>query len=300
MHDASSSAQNPEPSAQEALASPDEANPEETYRVYQGPGYNHAREIELYDLLMQIGVLDSPLLEGSQAEKHIDFSLYHQALLHSSYVYEQRLRNEDAYRNRQHAQTENYERLEFLGDAVLKLIVSEYLFERFPEYREGELTKIRAVIISDATLAELAKNVNLGPYIIFGPSEYKSGGPNKTSNLACAFEALLGAMFLDGRMQKARQLLTVWLEDLITRVDLSKTKDNYKAVLQELSQAESGELPYYRTVSESGPSHNRTFRIEVLLHGEVMGVGSGKTKKEAQQQAARMALIALNQLSENE
>lgn len=261
--------------------------------AYNLVGYNEAREVELFDLLMTIGVLNA-----DDVKSHVDFGLYHQALLHSSYAYEQRLRNDHRTESSRHLQIENYERLEFLGDAVLKLIVSEYLFERFPDYREGELTKIRAVIISDATLAGIAKILNLGQYMIFGPSEYKSGGPSKTSNLACAFEALLGAMFMDGRMHRARMLLTGWLEDLITEVDLSKTKDNYKAVLQELSQADRGDLPVYRTVSESGPSHNRTFTVEVMLQGETLGCGSGKTKKEAQQQAAKMALLALNHISD--
>ncbi|MBX2861373.1 MAG: hypothetical protein KTR14_09060, partial [Vampirovibrio sp.] len=124
------------------------------------------------------------------------YDLYHHALTHSSYTYENKL-----------ATTENYERLEFLGDAVLKLIVSEYLYDRFPDYREGDLTKIRAVVVSDARLAEIALQIDLGAFMVFGASEARSGGAKKTSNLACGFEAMLGALFLDGKMSAARNLL---------------------------------------------------------------------------------------------
>jgi ribonuclease-3 len=218
------------------------------------------------------------------AEDHL---LYHQALVHSSYTYETR-----------QSPLENYERLEFLGDAVLKLVVSEYLFGRFPSYREGDLTKIRAVIVSDATLARLAEQIGLGSVMIFGHSEAKSGGRRKISNLACGFEALLGALYLDGHMESIRPFLRMMLEEEVTKVDLSKTKENFKAALQELTQADGSGLPQYRQVSESGPSHNKTFCIEVLVNNEVLGYGVGKTKKEAQQNAAKMALETLNELED--
>lgn len=225
------------------------------------------------------------LLKTLGLKRPRDYELYHQALTHSSYTYENKLET-----------NENYERLEYLGDAVLKLVVSEYLFTRFPEYREGELTKIRAVAVSDARLAELARECNLGEYIIFGLSEARSGGSKKVSNLACAFEALLGALFLDGRLEETRVWLSQQLAPIVTELDMSKTKDNYKATLQELTQAEGGILPVYKTVKESGPSHNRTFYIEVTIRGEVLGVGVGKSKKEAQQHAAKQALMSLNEL----
>jgi len=225
------------------------------------------------------------LLKSLDIKRPKNYELYDQALTHSSYTYENKLSG-----------LSNYERLEYLGDAVLKLVVSEYLFERFPEYREGELTKIRAVVVSDARLADLARLMNIGDYIVFGASEAKSGGSKKKSNLACAFEALLGALFLDGKMPEIRQMLRTQLESMITEIAGSKMKDNYKAALQELTQAEEGILPSYRTVKETGPSHNRTFHIEVSINGEMMGYGTGKSKKEAQQQAARQALEALNEL----
>ncbi|MDX2084161.1 MAG: ribonuclease III [Candidatus Melainabacteria bacterium] len=213
------------------------------------------------------------------------YDLYDQALVHSSFTYENRL-----------SPLENYERLEFLGDAILKLIVSDYLFERFPDYREGDLTKIRAVIVSDNRLAKFAQQVGLGHYIVFGASEARNGGREKVSNLACAFEAFLGALYLDDHLEAARAWLYELLADEVTEVDMSDTKDNYKAVLQELTQADGFGLPVYRTVGDVGPSHNKTFFVEVLVHHEVIGHGSGKTKKEAQQSAAKMALSVLNQL----
>ena len=134
--------------------------------------------------------------------------------------------------------------------------------------------------------------------MVFGYSEARSGGANKVSNLACGIEALLGALFLVGKMAATRNWLIGLLEEHVTAVDLSKTKDNYKAVLQEMTQAETGSLPQYRTVKETGPSHNRMFYIEVSIHGEVIGYGSGKSKKEAQQSAAKTALEALNALDD--
>jgi ribonuclease III len=217
------------------------------------------------------------------------YAYYDQALTHSSYTYETGA-----------SSLCNYERLEFLGDAVLKLLISDYLFERFPHYREGELTKIRAVVVSDAVLAQIADKLDLGVYMVFGASEARSGGARKQSNLACALEALLGALYLDGKLEEARHLLQDLLEDITTEVDLSKTKDNFKAVLQEYSQGENWGLPHYRVVKEEGPSHSRRFYIEVRLNDEILGYGQGKTKKEAQQSAARVALEALNVLDANE
>jgi ribonuclease-3 len=240
----------------------------------QAEGVDKARKQQLSILLKTLGI-----------KRPKQYDLYDKALTHSSFTYENKLSTID-----------NYERLEYLGDAVLKLLVSEYLFERFPDYREGELTKIRAVVVSDAKLAELAETMNLGDYIIFGASEARSGGRRKVSNLACAFEALLGALYLDGKMSEANDLIRTLLESMVTELDMSKIKDNYKAALQELTQTDGGTLPTYRTIQESGPSHNRIFYVEVSINGEIMGMGSGKSKKEAQQQAARQALETLNEL----
>jgi len=215
--------------------------------------------------------------------------LYNQALTHSSFTYENKLNT-----------LSNYERLEFLGDAVLKLCISQILFDRYPHYREGDLTKIRAVVVSDAILAQLASELQFGDYMIFGLSEQRSGGAKKQSSLACAFEALLGAMFLDGKMSEVHTLLDDILVDMINDIDQNKTKDNFKAVLQEYSQGEAIGLPEYSTVQEQGPSHSKTFRITVSLNGEILGEGGGKSKKMAQQEAAKYALLALGVIKESD
>lgn len=234
-------------------------------------------------------VLKQFLLELGLEASEDSLWLYDQALTHSSYTYEHKF-----------SSLKNYERLEFLGDAVLKLTISQYLYERFPYYREGDLTKIRAVIVSDAVLAVFAERLQLGDYMVFGPCEAKSGGKNKVSNLACAFEALLGALFLDGQMAFINRFIETLIEDEVTKVDLSKTKDNFKAALQELTQGDGHGLPEYMTVNEEGPAHSKLFYVDVVINGEVLGRGCGKSKKEAQQMAAKMALECLNQLPEEE
>lgn len=218
---------------------------------------------------------------GDNVSEHA-IGIIRQALTHSSFTYENK-----------HHTTDNYERLEFLGDAVLKLVASEYLIEVFPHYREGELTKIRSVVVSDAMLAEFARTLNLGHYIIFGPNEAKQGGAKKQSSLACCFEALLGALFITGYFQKARDILIPFLDAEVPRIDCDPTKQNYKATLQEYTQGEGLGLPDYQTTSQQGPSHSRIFQVDVLIANKVIGQGEGRSKKEAQQNAAEDALVNL-------
>lgn len=212
-----------------------------------------------------------------------------QALTHSSYTFENKL-----------SSLLNNERLEFLGDAVLKIIASRYLYERFPEYAEGELTKIRSILVSDATLTKIAKNIDLGCYLRLGYHEEKMGGRSRSSTLACAFEALLGAFYLDGKLDALNKFLVPMLEPEVTEIDQSASKYNYKAILQEYAQANNMELPDYRIRKEDGPAHDRTFGIEVFVQEELLGYGVGKSKKEAQQNAAKVALSALGLLEEEE
>ncbi|HSA06672.1 MAG TPA: ribonuclease III [Candidatus Gastranaerophilales bacterium] len=204
------------------------------------------------------------------------------ALTHSSYTFENK-----------YSSLLNNERLEFLGDAALKIIVSKYLFERFPEYTEGELTKIRAVMVSDNMLAKLAFDLNLGKYLNIGFHERKMGGGKRPSTLACAFEAILGAFYLDGKIDQLSDFLVTLYEDEVTEIDQSASKYNYKAILQEYTQANSMDLPDYRIINEVGPAHDRVFEIEVFVNDESIGYGAGKSKKEAQQKAAEMALTSL-------
>lgn len=208
--------------------------------------------------------------------------LLDKALTHSSYTFENKISSD-----------ENNERLEFLGDAVLKLVASTYLYERFPEYPEGEMTKIRAILISDNVLSQVAERINLGKYIKLGYHEEKMGGRSRPTTLACAFEALLGALYLDGKMNDLQDLLLHLLSEFVTNIDEDYLKDNCKAVLQEYTQSKDGSLPIYNVITESGPAHDKTFEIEVIIGDNRYGVGKGKSKKEAQQSAAREALDVL-------
>ncbi len=228
------------------------------------------RQTELNELLNSLGL-------------EIDnYDLLDLALTHGSYTFENKLNS-----------VENNERLEFLGDAVLKIIASRYLYDRFPEYQEGELTKIRSILVSDKTLAKLAEKINLGKYLNLGFHEEKMGGRTRSSTLACAFEAVLGAFYLDGKLEDLHRFLPELLEDEVTEIDQSWTKHNFKAILQEYTQGSNTGLPEYSIINEEGPPHNRTFEIEVFVNGEILGYGKGKSKKEAQQFAAKMALGAL-------
>jgi ribonuclease-3 len=211
-----------------------------------------------------------------------DLNLLDVALTHSSYTFENKLPSDL-----------NNERLEFLGDAVLKLVASEYLFQRFPEYAEGEMTKIRAILISDNVLSRLAEKIELGKYLKLGYHEAKSGGRQRSSTLACAFEAILGALYLDGRMTDIQDMLLVLLSEEVTNIDQDATKENYKAVLQEFTQGKDGQLPVYEVIKECGPPHDKTFEIAVYIDEIEYGIGVGKSKKEAQQSAAKEALIRL-------
>jgi len=217
-----------------------------------------------------------------------DYDLILQSLTHSSFTFEQKWPS-----------LMSNERLEFLGDSVLKLISSEYLYERFEEYSEGELTKIRASLVSDSTLVKFAKKIKLGKYLLLGFHEEKNGGRERNSTLACAFEALLGALYLEGKFFELQTFLHKIFDEEVTLIDKSTTKSNFKAVLQEHVQSDSLSLPVYKVVKESGPPHNKTFNTEVYVNDLLQGEGKGKSKKEAEQNAAKEALIKLKIIEEN-
>ena len=218
-----------------------------------------------------------------------DYSLLDVALTHSSYNFENKL-----------AEIEDNERLEFLGDAVLKLLASRYLYERFPEYPEGDLTKIRAILISDNTLAHIAAKINLDKFLKIGYHEAKLGGRTRSSTLACAFESVLGAFYLDGKIENLYDFLIELLKDEVTEIDNSASKYNFKAMLQEYAQANGMKIPEYVVVEEKGPAHSKVFAVEVWVNGDKMGFGEGNSKKEAHQIAARIAAVALGLLEGHE
>lgn len=216
-----------------------------------------------------------------------NFSLIETALTHSSYTFENK-----------HDYSYNNERLEFFGDSVLKLVASEYLYNRFPDYNEGDLTKIRAILVSDNVLANLANKISLAKYIKLGFHEEKMGGRNRLSTLACAFEAVLGALYIENKFIEAKNLLFNLMESEVTQLDNSVLKSNPKAILQEYTQGKNIGLPEYVTVKEEGPSHNKSFVVEVYIQGDFVAKGLGKTKKAAQQNAANDALLELGVIEE--
>jgi ribonuclease-3 len=186
------------------------------------------------------------------------------------------------------------ERLEYLGDAVLKLSISHWLYDRDPALPEGAMSKMRAYVVSDANLARVAKELELGRYVHLGSSERTSGGHEKQSTLANTFEAVLGALFLSLGFDKTADIARRLLEATLLEAEGGRAEEeNYKATLQELTQAQFHQLPLYEVVHEDGPAHARQFTCRVLLESRVLGQGAGTTKKMAEQMAAQMALTAL-------
>lgn len=186
------------------------------------------------------------------------------------------------------------ERLEFLGDAVLGLVVSESVAEKFPQFSEGELSKIRAGLINRAVLAQAAQRLNLGASLKLGRGEETTQGRKKPSLLANALEAVIGAVYLDGGIESARLVIRRMLEpefDKIQRGKLPSLRSDYKTRLQEWAH-QQGSTPMYRLIRETGPDHEKVFFVQVVVGGTVMGEGEGRTKKEGEQQAARQAIEA--------
>lgn len=182
------------------------------------------------------------------------------------------------------------ERLEFLGDSVLSMVVSENLFIRKPNFTEGEMSLIRTGIIREETLAEASIKLNIGSYLKFGKGEERSGGRHRQSILADAFEALVGAIYLDGGLNKAKTFILKNLgEKIKSGIELPGLYD-YKTKLQEILQAKKGDVPEYRISAESGPDHDKTFETEIIINCMVVGKGVGKTKKESEQNAAKFVL----------
>lgn len=185
------------------------------------------------------------------------------------------------------------ERLEFLGDAVLDLVVSEYLVHAFPDAAEGELSKLRSRLVSGKTLSRVAKRVGLGDLLRLGRGETKTQGRSKPSILADALEAVLAAVYLDGGPEAAAQCVKTAFGEELASADRTLVRGDYKTDLQELCQREFDMLPHYRTVRETGPDHEKMFEVEILIRGDHYGVGVGKSKKEAEQMAAKQALAQL-------
>lgn len=201
-----------------------------------------------------------------------------EALTHPSLAYES-----------QKAHFDN-QRLEFLGDAVLQLALTEHLFRSFPDVTEGRMTKLRAQLVSRNALAQFAVSLRLGNYILLGKGEEASGGRKRASTLADAFEALVGAIYMDSGYSSARDLVVGLFEQEIGAISMSSEEGNPKGTLQELLQAIGSEAPSYRIVGESGPDHRKVFHAQVFWNGLLLAQGRGKSKKEAEVRAATEAL----------
>lgn len=204
-------------------------------------------------------------------------ALLTEALTHSSYANEQR------------GKVRHNERLEFLGDAVLSIVVSDYIFENCPDMPEGELTKLRASLVCEKSLFDFAKQIHLGSYIHFSNGERKNGGMNRPSIVSDAFEALIAAIYLDGGMTPAKNHI---LRFVIPEIESHRSRSfkDYKTMLQEIVQKNPGEHVEYVLTGATGPDHDKHFKVEVRLNCDVIGRGGGRSKKEAEQQAAREAL----------
>ncbi|MCX7865882.1 ribonuclease III [Limisphaera sp. VF-2] len=185
------------------------------------------------------------------------------------------------------------QRLEFLGDAVLQLVLTRELYDRFPTYEEGRLTKARARLVNRRTLAERARALNLGSHLILSPGEERHGGRQRISSLADAYEALIGALYLDGGFEVAQRFVLREFEPLLAQVETLPAPDNPKGELQELLQARSAHPPEYRLVNVTGPDHERVFECAVWHEGQELGRGKGPSKKAAESEAALAALKRL-------
>lgn len=227
---------------------------------------NRAKENRFKDFQKNIGIY------------FVNEKLLKQAFTHSSYVNE--------HRKKPH---EDNERLEFLGDAVLELTVSQFLYKKYPLMSEGELTKLRAAIVCEPSLVSFANELSFGKLILLGKGEELTGGRERPALLADVFEAFIGALYLEKGIEKVIEFLEIIVFPKINAGAFSHVMD-FKSQLQELVQRDGTGMIEYRVLQEKGPAHNREFVSRVSLNGEVLGTGTGKSKKEAEQHAAQMAL----------
>ncbi len=223
-------------------------------------------------------------LEKTIGYKFKNESLLTLALTHSSYAHEHHL-----------GDTSENERLEYLGDAVLELLSSDFLYHHYPDYREGELTRIRAALVCEDSLGEIAVGIDLGDYIYMTRGEEKTGGRERKSLLSDAFEALIGAVYLDGGFDVASKF--------VERFVLVNTKDralyhDAKSLLQEETQGRGMGRASYEIIDQSGPDHAKVFTVAVYVNGEMMGTGTGNTKKDAEKKASYEALLKLKGIRE--
>ncbi len=227
-------------------------------------------------------MMDLESLQKKIGIQFSDLSLLQRALTHSSYLHE----HEDEV-------LEDNERLEFLGDAVLDFMVAAMLYHRFPEMREGEMTRLRARLVRMETLAKIARKMGLNQALYLGHGEEESGGRERPGNLCAVFEAFVGALYLDQGLDAVREVIEPELLAVLEDSFEGEVDKDPKSKLQEWSQGTLGLTPVYNTVKTSGPDHAKTFTVEVLINGRRFGIGTGRSKQAASQEAARAALAAI-------
>ncbi len=211
------------------------------------------------------------------------------AITHKSFAHE-----------KQNEQTNFNERMEFLGDSVLELIISEYLYSTYSEYTEADLSKIKAYVVQEASLAETSKRLEIGSFLRLGKGEEMTGGREKPSLLADAFEAVLAGIYLDGGLKKSKDFVLSQLTDKINELASNNFVFDFKTKLQEVAQAQFGVLPKYVTHNEEGPEHKKVFEVKVYVNDNYLGSGKGRTKKAAAQEAAEAGLIKIEESNETD
>ena len=224
---------------------------------------------------------DCRQLQDTLPHRFSNLYLLKEALRHSSYVNEQ---PDDDLRDN--------ERLEFLGDAVLNLVIGHLLMQSFPQMREGDLSRIRANMVNETQLAEIARSIDLGSYLLLGKGELQNNGRDKSSLLANAFEAVMAAVFLDDGLDAAVSVIQRHFKDLVASAPTAAIGQDYKSRLQEAVQSTIREIPQYRIIDESGPDHDKVFTVSMSV-GKIETQGTGKSKKSAEQDAARCGLELL-------
>ena len=226
------------------------------------------------------------LKELSLFERHANIRFRNPALLNLAFVHR-------SHANEQGKRSADNEKLEFLGDSVLGLVVVEYLFRLLPDYSEGDLAKIKSVVVSENSLDTIARRLRLENYILISRGEENSGGRNKRAILADAMEAIIGAYFLDRGYHRARRFLLPLVKDEITKVLENRHRKDYKTLLQEYVQKRYKSFPVYSVVQQRGPEHDRVYEMLVNVNGRMYGPGSGQNKKDAEREAARVACSTL-------
>lgn len=215
-------------------------------------------------------------------------------------LYERALTHRSRFRGQLESALASNERLEFLGDALLGFVVAEALYRQFPDKKEGYLTRLRAKLVSGNALARYARRIDLGSHLLMSENAERSGGRSNPSILSDAYEALVGALYLDQGLEAARGFIRRTALDPIDLDALARKYQNYKSLLLERMQAQGRAQPTYRVVHEEGPSHDKTFTVEALVDGEPYGRGSAESKKKAEQQAARKTLEQLETQEQKE